>query len=123
VKTVLVFVAVCVIPFEAAASDEATMQRAKSEEAFACIQCHSLRIVHSQRLSKTAWAKEVDKMIGWGAPVRDRQLLIDYFSEEYSDAKPLPRPDRSTDGTKRSSSASDPARVRALKGRSAALTR
>ncbi|HKD05097.1 MAG TPA: hypothetical protein VKB79_04265 [Bryobacteraceae bacterium] len=114
-RTVIVFVAAYVIAFAAASGDEATIERAKSEESFACVQCHSLRIVHSQRLSKTAWTKEVDKMIGWGAPVRDRQLLIDYLSEEFSDAKPMPEPDRSKDGTKRSSIISDPAKAPALK--------
>ena len=82
------------------AADEASMEQAKKEEAHACVQCHSLRLVHSQRLSTQAWTKEVDKMIGWGAPVHDRQLLIDYYSKEYSDAKPVPSPDRSAEGAK-----------------------
>ena len=79
------------------AADESAIEQAKKEEARSCVQCHSLRLVHSQRLSTQAWTKEVDKMIGWGAPVHDRQLLIDYYSQQYSDAKPGPAPDRSAD--------------------------
>jgi mono/diheme cytochrome c family protein len=73
--------------------------RGKHEENFSCTQCHSLRLIHSQRLSKAAWGKELDKMAGWGAPIRDRATLLDYLSEQYSDAKPVPPADRSGDGS------------------------
>ena len=82
------------------AADESIVERGKREEARACIQCHSLRLIHSQRLSKQTWTKEVDKMIGWGAPVHDRQLLIDYYSQEYNDSKPVPTPERSGEGSR-----------------------
>jgi hypothetical protein len=39
-------------------------------------------------------------MIGWGAVVPDRQLLLDYLSLEYSEAKPIPTPALSADGSK-----------------------
>lgn len=55
-----------------------------------CLPCHSLRLIESQRLSAGAWQKEVDKMIGWGAVVSDRQLLINYLSEQYSNTLPPP---------------------------------
>src|SRR5437588_13084335 len=73
---------------------------AKMEEARSCIACHSLRIVHSQRLSKEGWTREVDKMVGWGAPVRERQLLIDYLSAEYGEAQPGAVVEQSGDGKK-----------------------
>jgi hypothetical protein len=57
-----------------------------------------MRLIDSQRLSAAAWAKEVDKMVGWGAIVPDRQLLIDYLSSQYSDAKPVPVPASSGNG-------------------------
>ena len=67
-------------------------------ERTACVACHSLRLIHSQRLSKAAWEKEVDKMIGWGAVVPERKLLIDYLAAEYSNAKPAPAPETSKSG-------------------------
>jgi mono/diheme cytochrome c family protein len=86
--------------FAIAAADPQTLERGKQAEQRSCIQCHSLRLVDSQRLSAAAWGKEIDKMIGWGAVVPDRQLLLDYLSEEFSDTKPVPRPVLSGDGSK-----------------------
>jgi|GraSoiStandDraft_57_1057295.scaffolds.fasta_scaffold215237_1 hypothetical protein len=77
-------------------SDEHLAGRKAEEQS--CTPCHSLRLVDSQRLSRTAWTKELDKMIGWGAVVPDRQLLLDYLSSEYSEAKPIPTPALSADG-------------------------
>jgi hypothetical protein len=81
------------------AADFQPNERGKQEEQHSCSQCHSLRLVNSQRLSSAAWGKEIDKMIAWGAPVRDRQLLLDYLSAEYGDSKPVPEPELSGDGT------------------------
>jgi hypothetical protein len=56
----------------------------------ACMECHEARIILQQRLSKAAWAKEVDKMTKWGAVVdpADRDALIDYLSSNFSPDKP-----------------------------------
>jgi hypothetical protein len=56
----------------------------------ACTECHESRIILQQRLSKAAWAKEVDKMIKWGAVVDagDRDAFIDYLSTNFSPDKP-----------------------------------
>lgn len=75
-------------------------EHGKQEEQRACVPCHSLRLVESQRLSAAAWGKELDKMERWGAVIKDRQVLLDYLSQEYPDTKPVPRPERSGDGTK-----------------------
>jgi mono/diheme cytochrome c family protein len=75
---------------------------AKKAEQRECTQCHSLRLIHSQRLSKAAWGKELDKMAGWGAPIKDRELLLNYLSAEYSDAKPVPNDPLSSDGSSKS---------------------
>jgi mono/diheme cytochrome c family protein len=83
----------------ALAADSQLRERGKQAEQHSCIQCHSLRLVESQRLSSAAWGKEIDKMIGWGAVVPDRQLLLDYLSQEYSDSKPVPKPELTGDGT------------------------
>ncbi len=56
----------------------------------ACSTCHEARIIVQQRLSKPAWAKEVDKMIKWGAEVdpKDRDALIDYLSTSFGPDQP-----------------------------------
>jgi mono/diheme cytochrome c family protein len=56
----------------------------------ACLECHEARIILQQRLSKTAWTKEVDKMTKWGAVVdpADRDAIIDYLSSNFSPDKP-----------------------------------
>lgn len=77
----------------------ADVEEAKKEEQRECVACHGLRFIHTQRLSKAAWAKELDKMAGWGAEIKDKQLLLDYLSTEYSDSKPIPAPAMSADGS------------------------
>jgi hypothetical protein len=69
----------------------------KKAEQHSCTPCHSLRLVESQRLSRAAWQKEVDKMIGWGAVVSDKQLLIDYLSRNYSNLQVPTSPALSAD--------------------------
>ena len=58
----------------------------QEKAAAACSTCHEARIIVQQRLSKPAWAKEVDKMIKWGAEVdpKDRDAMIDYFSTSFA---------------------------------------
>jgi hypothetical protein len=55
----------------------------------ACTICHDSRIIVQQRLGKTAWGKETDKMIKWGAIVNpsDRDALVDYFSANFGPSK------------------------------------
>jgi hypothetical protein len=62
----------------------------------ACLECHEARILLQQRLSKAAWAKEVDKMVKWGAVVdpNDRDALIDYLSMNFSPDQPAYTPAR-----------------------------
>jgi len=61
-----------------------------------CLECHEARIILQQRLSKAAWAKEVDKMTKWGAVVdpADRDALIDYLSTNFSPDKHPYEPQR-----------------------------
>ena len=56
----------------------------------ACTSCHDAGIILQQRLSKTAWGKEVDKMMKWGAIVdpSDRDALVDYLSRNFPPEKP-----------------------------------
>jgi cytochrome c1 len=80
------------------AADQATLDRGQKEEAAGCTPCHSLRLVHSQRLSKATWSKELDKMAGWGSKVQDRDALLEYLAANYGDDKPASRPVMSKDG-------------------------
>jgi len=84
----------------AALAADLDIAAAKKEEQRECIACHGLRLIHSQRLSRAAWQKELDKMAGWGAEMKDKQLLLDYLAAEYSDAKPIPQAPLSSDGSK-----------------------
>ena|ERR1700677_3546431 len=68
----------------------------QSKATSACTECHEARIILQQRLSKGAWAKEVDKMTKWGALVdpADHDALIDYLSTNFSPDKPAYEPPR-----------------------------
>jgi hypothetical protein len=77
------------------AADQATIDRGHKEEQRTCLPCHSLRLIHSQRLSRAAWTKELDKMAGWGTKMSDRDALLEYLLANYGDDKPLPKADMS----------------------------
>jgi len=38
-----------------------------------CQVCHDLRLIEQQRLDRTGWTREVDKMIGWGASLTEAE--------------------------------------------------
>ena len=58
----------------------------------ACLGCHTAQIIVQQQLDRRVWAKEVDKMIRWGAPVaaEDRDALIDYFAQHFGPREASP---------------------------------
>ncbi len=85
----------------AVAADPAAIARGRKEEARSCVACHSLRLIHSQRLSRAVWTKEVAKMAGWGTVIADREALIEYLAANYGDDKAPPPPAISKDGTAR----------------------
>jgi hypothetical protein len=82
----------------ACAADQATIDKGRKEEQRACLPCHSLRLIHSQRLSRATWNKELDKMAGWGAKYTDREALLEYLVANFGDDKPATPPDMSADG-------------------------
>ena len=76
----------------AVAADQATLDRGQKEESRSCLPCHSLRLIHSQRLSRAAWNRELDKMTGWGTKIADRDALLEYLVATYGDDKPAAPP-------------------------------
>jgi hypothetical protein len=82
-----------VLAAAALGADQATLERGQKEEGRSCLPCHSLRIIHSQRLSRAAWTRELDKMAGWGAEIRERDALLEYLVANFGDDKaPAPPP-------------------------------
>ena len=79
-------------------ADPELIAKGRAEEKRACLPCHSLRIVHSQRLSRGVWERELDKMAKWGAVIKEREALIEYLVANFGDDKPVPAPPRSGDG-------------------------
>jgi mono/diheme cytochrome c family protein len=50
-----------------------------------CLGCHSVDIIGQQRLGRGGWVREVDKMIRWGAAVREdeRDVLVDHLTTRF----------------------------------------
>ena len=93
-----------VLAFAMMAAAQATLEKAQliaqgqKEEQRTCLPCHSLRIIHTNRLSRAGWNKELDKMAGWGAKYTDRDALLEYLVATYGDDKPVTPPEISADG-------------------------
>jgi mono/diheme cytochrome c family protein len=79
---------------------QATLEAGKAEEANSCVACHGLKIIHNQRLSKSGWERELDKMQRWGATIENRRALLEYLTTSFGDNKPAPAPELTGDGTK-----------------------
>jgi len=56
----------------------------------ACLVCHEDDVIRQQRLTRAQWDRELKKMTGWGAQVKDeeREGLLDYLFANYG---PRPR--------------------------------
>ena len=50
-----------------------------------CLVCHGRQMIVEQRLSRDAWARELDKMVAWGAAIDglERGPLLDYLSAHF----------------------------------------
>lgn len=97
-RTPIALAVAAVLAAAAWSADQATLDRGKKEEQQSCVPCHSLRLIHSQRLSRVTWNKELDKMTGWGTVIQDRDALLEYLVANYGDDKPIPAPAISQDG-------------------------
>ena len=85
----------------ALAADQATLDKGKREEQRVCQPCHSLRLIHSQRLSRATWTRELDKMAGWGTTYQEKDALLEYLVATYGDDKPMTPAAMSQDGRKK----------------------
>lgn len=56
----------------------------------ACLECHDAHIILQQRLDRSAWRKEIEKMVRWGALVEpaDVDPLTDYFFKNFNPSVP-----------------------------------
>jgi len=86
------------IAMAACAADQAVIEKGRKEEQRTCLPCHSLRIIHTNRLSRAGWNKELDKMAGWGTKYSDREAILEYLVATYGDDKPAAPPEMSADG-------------------------
>ena len=50
-----------------------------------CVACHSADIIRQQRLTEKQWQATVTKMVGWGAPVdeKEKDALIAYLVKNF----------------------------------------
>jgi hypothetical protein len=94
-------VSILLASITALAADQATLDKGKAEEKRSCTPCHGLRIIQTQRLPRAAWERELDKMVRWGATIKDREPLMDYLVANFGDDKSIPEPLKSGDGAKK----------------------
>ena len=50
-----------------------------------CLLCHEADLIVAQRLARAGWVREVEKMVRWGAVVKDdeKEALVDYLFKNY----------------------------------------
>ncbi|NOT59803.1 MAG: hypothetical protein HOP19_06205 [Acidobacteria bacterium] len=55
-----------------------------------CLNCHGDELIKQQRLARPAWVREIEKMVRWGAAVKDdeKEALADYLFKQYG-VRPL----------------------------------
>jgi cytochrome c1 len=51
-----------------------------------CVTCHEADAIVQQRLSRTGWEREVDKMMRWGAKLDadERTAIVTYLAERFT---------------------------------------
>jgi hypothetical protein len=51
----------------------------------ACLTCHDEAMMVQQHLTRAQWDREMNKMVGWGAPVKpeDREAILKYLSDQF----------------------------------------
>ena len=51
----------------------------------ACLTCHDEGMMVQQHLTRAQWERELNKMTGWGAPLKpeDREAILQYLSDQF----------------------------------------
>ena len=51
----------------------------------ACFGCHDEHMMQQQHLNRAQWDREINKMTGWGAPLKpqNRDAVLDYLSNQF----------------------------------------
>lgn len=51
----------------------------------ACFGCHDEHMMQQQRLTRAQWDREINKMTGWGAPLKpqNREAILNYLSNRF----------------------------------------
>ena len=51
----------------------------------ACLTCHGEDVIQQQKLTKAQWQREVDKMVRWGAQIKDgdREGILQYLATHF----------------------------------------
>ena len=51
-----------------------------------CLSCHEADLIIQQRLSRSGWGREIDKMMRWGAVVEtsEREPMLDYLAAHFT---------------------------------------
>lgn len=59
--------------------------KGKAQVEAACYACHSADLLVQQRLTPKQWTATVEKMMRWGADVKekDKQVVIDYLARNF----------------------------------------
>ncbi len=55
-----------------------------------CLICHGPELIEGQRLTQAQWERTVEKMRGWGSPLKDseKEALLIYLTDNYSTDSP-----------------------------------
>lgn len=74
-------------PPQPSSADASPDQGGEAVFSRACLSCHGVDLVESQRLSPAGWTREIDKMVRWGAVVSDAEkaALAAWLSARYPD--------------------------------------
>jgi DMSO/TMAO reductase YedYZ molybdopterin-dependent catalytic subunit len=71
----------------AASGPSAAAQESAAPEGYkaACFGCHDDHMMQQQRLTRAQWDREINKMTGWGAPLKpqDREAVLNYLSSQF----------------------------------------